>query len=285
MFDSLPEGFYAVDLMNIGFISDIPLSSETTADRIVEETPKGLPPRDFSTMRSAPLSANDLIGIDAENVVGLLCGLMRARKERKTLYLVYEPDDLKDIEEIILYALKLLPSGIANTISFITCFGESRSAGNYDICGIPTTEKEIIQGLSDGIVFRPMSDTPDLTVSNFGMLKEMMDNGHAGTWIELVQNCAGIISTIEDLEAIVPLVAEFHSRTAMEPDAALSVANSKIAAFSERYGLLVRLFDDPFTKLKVRDSVRGAILASGSVQREQYEKKIITPLRVSVLLI
>ena len=277
MFDSLPDGFYAVDLMGIGFTSDIPLLPD--AERIVEAEPQGLPQRDFSAIASPPLTTNDLIGMDAEAVVGILCGLMRAIRERRTLYLVYEPGDMADIERMIRCSLKLLPSGLANSISFITCFGESSSAGGYNICGIPTADKGVIEGLSDGIVFRPMSDTPDLSVSDFGMLKGIIEGGDAATWLELIAHSTGIIDTLEDLEAIVPLVAGFKGPTAVEPEAALSAARTKIDAVAERYGLLVRLFGDPFARLKVRDGVRAAILASASVQETRYREMVIDPLR------
>lgn len=157
IFDSLPKDVYAVDYALSDVLespADIELDTSVVlpedADYVCEVKPKRLPPTDGARFTSYPLSAYDInnLGDGALGVLGeILNAAFAAKKQRKTAYIIYNPDYAEKAREYIRAALKLMPADIANGFSFVTCYGGTGC--RRDICGVPTCDDGYIRKLCE----------------------------------------------------------------------------------------------------------------------------------------
>lgn len=158
LFDSLPKDVYAVDYALSAALespADIELDTSVSlpedADYVCEVKPQRLPHIDGTRFSSYPLSPSDINNLGeggALKVLGeILNAVFAAKKQRKTAYIIYNPEDGKLACEYIRAALKLMPADIANGFSFVTCYGGTGC--RRDICGVPTCDDGYIHKLSE----------------------------------------------------------------------------------------------------------------------------------------
>ena len=163
MFDSIPDGFYAIDMISAAYFKkykDIQIEESITyndnnGDIVCEIKPDEMPQITFDLFSSNPLKIEDILNAGnktLQRVSEIFHGLVVSKRERKRLYIVYNPDDYETILAYLTITLKLMPSKVANQFSFVTCLGKTSSV-DFDICCIPTTDKEYISELkSEGNV-------------------------------------------------------------------------------------------------------------------------------------
>ena len=163
MFDSIPDGFYAIDMISAAYFKkykDIQIEENITyndnnGDIVCEIKPDEMPQITFDLFSSNPLKIEDILNAGnktLQRVSEIFHGLVVSKRERKRLYIVYNPDDYETILAYLTITLKLMPSKVANQFSFVTCLGKTSSV-DFDICCIPTTDKEYISELkSEGNV-------------------------------------------------------------------------------------------------------------------------------------
>lgn len=164
MFDSIPDGFYVIDMMRSDYFkerADINIEEANSyidhdgTDIVCESKPDGMPQITFDLFSSNPLKIEDILNAGnktLQRVSEIFHGLVVSKRERKRLYIVYNPDDYETILAYLTITLKLMPSKVANQFSFVTCLGKTSSV-DFDICCIPTTDKKYISELkSEGNV-------------------------------------------------------------------------------------------------------------------------------------
>ena len=118
----------------------------TVDDSVCEVKPSTLEPIELENFESFPLTPTDIYNLGApatKSLSEIINAIFVAKKNRKTAYIVYDPEDWELATEYIKAALKLLPAHIANELSFITCYGKTDSI-SIDICGIPTRDDNYI---------------------------------------------------------------------------------------------------------------------------------------------
>lgn len=142
-FIDLDSGFFANDAYKDIALDD---SQAVLDDAVYEMKPARLEPVDIDMLSSSALMMTDIynLGTSAPKIISeILHALFTAQKNKKTTYIIYNPEDWEVAKEYIRVALKLLPSQIANELSFITCYGRTDSI-SVDICGIPTCDNDYI---------------------------------------------------------------------------------------------------------------------------------------------
>lgn len=164
MFDGMPDGFYVIDMMRSDYFKERADINVEEANSYIdhdgtyivcESKPDGMPQITFDLFPSNPLKIEDIRNAGdktLQRVSEIFHGLVVSKRERKRLYIVYNPDDYQTILAYLTITLKLMPSKVANQFSFVTCLGKTSSV-DFDICCIPTTDKEYISELkSEGNV-------------------------------------------------------------------------------------------------------------------------------------
>lgn len=124
-------------------------SQEAVGEAVCEVKPEMLKPLKAGNVQSYPLTATDIRSLGAPAIKALaeiINAIFLARKNRKTAYIVYDPENWKLAVDYIRAALKLLPARLANEISFITCYGRTESV-NIDICGVPSRDDGYLSAL------------------------------------------------------------------------------------------------------------------------------------------
>ena len=142
----LDTGFFAHDEYKDITLDD---SQSVVGDAVCEIKPARLSPIESDVLSSSPLMMTDIynLGTSAPKIISeILHALFTAQKTKKTTYIIYNPEDWEIAKEYIRAVLKLLPSKIANELSFITCYGRTESI-MVDICGVPTCDNEYISFL------------------------------------------------------------------------------------------------------------------------------------------
>jgi len=273
IFDELPEGFYAVDMFGQEFMGDIPMTPDSSPENANssevrvrgENGERMLEPRSFSKIGSSFISRNDLTDLDLSVVAGILSKISEAKKAGKTLFLVYEPSQVRAIESYIRCALKFMPPKLANSISFITCYGEDpRIARDYDICGIPTTDSAYVRNL-EGMVFRPLQELSDAGV--YSVLEEIdLDD-----WADVLGR-KDSITDIPGLEIALSLM------TWGDIDDSYEKAKKALALILGDYELLARLFDDPLDHLGLAEELEITIGLLHKLDLNDYYNDIVVPL-------
>ena len=272
VFDEPPEGFYVVDMFDQKYAEDIPLTPDSSPDKDnvsemkVNETDGGmLEPRSFADIGSSLINSGDLGGLNISIVAGILSKISEAKKAGRTLFLVYEPGQIGIMESYIRCALKFMSPKLANSISFITCYGEkTKDVGDYDICGIPTTDDGYVKGLG-GIVFRPLQEVPDLGVYS------VLENIDLDDWADVLGR-KDSITDIAGLETALSLM------TWGDEDDAYIKATKAIALILNDYELLTRLFDDPVEHLGLAEDLEVTIGILDSLDVNDYYNDIVVPL-------
>lgn len=157
MLRGIPDGAYAADYafsdVYDGF-TDIELDTGVEipqgADYVVEKVPDTLDACDGARFESTAMSVDELAGLGdgARTAISeILCAAIAAKRDGKTAYVVYNPEDAELAREYIRAALKTMPADIANKFSFITCY-DCASDIKRDICGVPTCDDDYIKSLS-----------------------------------------------------------------------------------------------------------------------------------------
>lgn len=102
--------------------------------------------------RNISLNENDTSIIEnKEEVLNLLDHIIYAKKNNKTLYIVYDSDSIDEFHNDFFKALSLLPVAICNSLSFITCFGGGLST-RYDIVGVPSEQSDALRSAYNDVV-------------------------------------------------------------------------------------------------------------------------------------
>ena len=102
--------------------------------------------------RNVSIRENDSSVIEnKEEVLNLLDHIIFAKKNKKTLYIVYDSDSIDEFHNDFFKAFSLLPAPICNSLSFITCFGGGLST-RYDIVGIPNEQSDVLRSAYDEVV-------------------------------------------------------------------------------------------------------------------------------------
>ncbi|MCH5157419.1 MAG: hypothetical protein J1G02_06070 [Clostridiales bacterium] len=154
IFDGVSRDKYVVDYMdNSVFDSykDIQLDTEQNSvdDSVCEVQPSMLDPLDMDNFSSYPLASTDIYNLGPSAVKSLaeiVNAIIVAKTNRKTAFIVYDPEDWELAKEYIKIALKLFPAHVANEFSFVTCYGRTDSI-SVDICGVPTRDDDYISML------------------------------------------------------------------------------------------------------------------------------------------
>lgn len=151
IFDDDVRDKYIIDYLDASLFktyTDIQLDDGQISvdDSVCEVKPTTLEPVELADFMSYPLTSTDIYNLGApatKSLSEIINAIFIAKKNRKTAYIVYDPEDWELAAEYIKVALKLLPAHIANELSFITCYGKTDSV-SIDICGVPTRDDDYI---------------------------------------------------------------------------------------------------------------------------------------------
>lgn len=216
LFDSADPDQYAVDFMESKVFSsytDIALDEEHPVPRdVCEKQPDLLRPVDPGELTSAPLKLSEVQGpnMSVAKVSELVKAIFLAKRDKKCVYVVYRPIDLKLATKYIRAALKFLPAHIANQLSFITCCGELSLEGfSFDICGIPTSSRENIARLREtgyvvGIDATGVTGVKGEKVP-FAVFLSTSDNKTLQDWLDAAPIYDACLNTLDDVNDIVML--------------------------------------------------------------------------------
>ncbi len=218
-FNEVKEGFYFVDMFNHRRFSeykDISLNeaesiSTDNEDLVCEVKPAMLEEINWDTFYSRPLISSDIsnLGRRALKVIAeFVHALLISLKERKTLYLVYNPEEYSEVLNYLRVVLKLFPASIANSLSFITALGKT-SRVNVDICGIPTSDAEYISSLrSEGNVIKITGLDVKYLDGEKGAFARFLENASIddfNSWIIASERYSKFINSFADIDVILSL--------------------------------------------------------------------------------
>lgn len=168
LFDNIPDGMYAVDLIAAkhfdGFkdikLKDIKLNESNSTgndDLICEVEPVEMDCITFDEFPSSPLKIEDITNMGRktfERVAEIFQALIISKRDKKPLYIVYDLEDYRTMLGYLTITLKLMPANVANEYSFVTCLGK-KSQVNFDIYCVPTCDKDYISTLEqEGMVIK-----------------------------------------------------------------------------------------------------------------------------------
>ena len=220
MFDSIPDGFYVIDMMRSDYFkerADINIEEANSyidhdgTDIVCESKPDGMPQITFGLFSSNPLKIEDILNAGnktLQRVSEIFHGLVVSKRERKRLYIVYNPDDYETILAYLTITLKLMPPKVANQFSFVTCLGKTSSV-DFDICCIPTTDKEYISELkSEGNVIIVTGYEPCYVNEAKGKFAEFLSCSKTNEfeqWLIESQRYLSYVTKIEHMDEIASL--------------------------------------------------------------------------------
>lgn len=220
MFDSIPDGFYVIDMMRSDYFkerADINIEEANSyidhdgTDIVCESKPDGMPQITFGLFSSNPLKIEDILNAGnktLQRVSEIFHGLVVSKRERKRLYIVYNPDDYETILAYLTITLKLMPPKVANQFSFVTCLGKTSSV-DFDICCIPTTDKEYISELkSEGNVIIVTGYEPCYVNEAKGKFAEFLSCSKTNEfeqWLIESQRYLSYVTKIEHMDKIASL--------------------------------------------------------------------------------
>lgn len=219
MFDSIPDGFYAIDMISADYFKkykDIQIEENITyndnnGDIVCEIKPDEMPQITFGLFSSNPLKIEDILNAGnktLQRVSEIFHGLVVSKRERKRLYIVYNPDDYETILAYLTITLKLMPPKVANQFSFVTCLGKTSSV-DFDICCIPTTDKEYISELkSEGNVIIVTGYEPCYVNEAKGKFAEFLSCSKTNEfeqWLIESQRYLSYVTKIEHMDEIASL--------------------------------------------------------------------------------
>lgn len=218
-FDEIKEDFYVVDMVGHHYFDkhkDIKISASQNkkendgADLVCEVDPGELDPLSWDAFSSTNLLASHVCnGGKRRAIAEFLHGLLVSVRDEKTLYVAYDPK--KDYETFLEYlkvVLKMLPASVANKLSFATALGKA-SEVKFNICGIPTRNKEYIEYLREkGNVIRIVGASHDYLEVDKGPFASFVENASEEVlqeWLESSSRYYDIINTVNDMDTAISL--------------------------------------------------------------------------------
>lgn len=222
VFDGVPSDFYVIDLMKSRRFSqyaDIPLDEAASIeyeneDLVCEVKPELLDKIDWDDFSSRPISLNEVTSLGKKSLKILsefAHALVSSQKERRTLFVVYNPEEKEEFVAYLCALLKLFPPNVANGLSFITMLGK-KSRVSVDICGVPTSDEEYISDLKrDGNVIKITGfDTAFLSGEKSGLaafLSRATTDDFAG-FVDGLERYAACVFSVADMDAVAELYSD-----------------------------------------------------------------------------
>ncbi len=294
LFDSIPNGVYAIDMIrsrHFRSFNDIKLDeaasiASETEDLVCEVKPEEMPRISFDTFSSTPLEIKDITNIGGkalQRVAEIFHALIVSKRNKKSLYIVYNPEDYDIVLDYLTIALKLMPASVANKFSFVTCLGKTSSV-NFDICCIPTCDKEYISTLkSEGNVIIVTGLESMYVAEQKGAFAEFLSRSKISDfeqWLSACSRYTPYVTRIEHMDDIAILYNNTVERifNIHNPEASLHDLCSAVQVVTDRYTLITEIDDELDRQLngisKQLDSTLGAVQGYSFVDIKQY---IIAP--------
>ena len=290
VFDSVPSDFYVIDLMKsrrFNQYADIPLDEAASIeyaneDLVCEVRPKPLDKTDWEDFNSRMLSLNDVTSLGKKSLAvlsELVHAFVSSQNERRTLFVVYNPEEKEDFISYLTALIKLFPPKVANSLSFITCLGK-KSRVSVDICGVPTFDEEYISDLKrDGNVIKITGlDTLFLSGKKSGLaaLLARADIDDFAGFIDGLERYESSVASVSDMDAVADiysdsLVAKFD---ADNPREFLGNVCSRIQRIENKIDIISKIEGEADNQIKgifsqVKE-VCGAFIAYSADDVESY---------------
>lgn len=295
LFDSMPKDFYAIDLIKSRYFkqyNDIRLDETAPSENeslVCEVKPNEMPRISFDDFSSLPLKIEDITNVGSktlQRIAEIFHALIISKRDRKSLYIVYDPEDYPILLDYLTITLKLLPADVANKISFVTCLGKNAREVDFDICCIPTCDREYISALKvEGNVIRVTGLEADYVSGPKGAFSELLSRGkHFEQWLAACRRYIPYISKIEHMDDIAQLYSNTIARdfNADNPDDSLHDLCAAIQVALDRYGLITQIEGELDRQIdgisNQLDSVLGAVQSYSISDINQYIVNPITSL-------
>lgn len=295
LFDSIPNEVYAIDMIrsrHFRSFNDIKLDETASVtneneDFVCEVKPEEMPRISFDTFSSTPLEIEDIANIGSktlQRIAEIFHALIVSKRNKKSLYIVYNPEDYDTVLDYLTITLKLMPASVANKFSFVTCLGKTSSV-NFDICCIPTCDKEYISTLkSEGNVIMVTGLESIYVTEQKGAFAEFLLRSKISDfeqWLSACSRYTPYVTRIEHMDDIAILYNNTVERSfnIHNPEAFLHDLCSAIQIVSDRYALITEIDDELDRQLygisKQLDSTLGAVQGYSFADIQQY---IIAPI-------
>lgn len=279
LFDSIPNGMYAIDLIasrHFRGFNDIKLDETSSLaseseDLVCEVKPNEMPRITFDEFSSSPLKIEDITNLGSktlQRIAEIFHALIISKRDKKPLYIVYNPEDYSIVLDYLTITLKLMPASVANKFSFVTCLGKT-SRVNFDICCIPTCDKEYISTLkSEGnviIVTGLESDYLSESKGAFAGLLSRSKPSDFALWLSASYRYTPYVTRIEHMDDVATLYSNTIEKefNVNQPEESLRDLSNAIQVVSERYGLITEIEDELDRQIngisKQLDSALGAV--------------------------
>jgi hypothetical protein len=294
LFDSIPDGVYAIDLIRSNHFknyNDIELDEVASVangneDLVCEVKPNEMPQITFDIFSSEGLKIEDITNAGSktlQRVAEIFHALIVSKCDKKPLYIVYNLEDYKTLLNYLTIALKLMPASVANKFSFVTCLGKT-SRVNFDICCIPTCDKEYISTLkSEGNVII-VTGLESMCVNEekgaFANFLSRCKQSDFKQWLLSLYRYTPYITSIENMDDIAILYNNTleHEFNSDNPLASLRELNVAMRVVSDKYELITKI--DNELDIQLDGISRQLDFTLGAVQRysiDDIKRYIIEP--------
>lgn len=295
LFDSIPNGMYAIDLIasrHFRTYNDIKLDDASSLaseneDLVCEVKPNAMPRITFDEFSSSPLKIEDITNLGSktlQRIAEIFHALVISKRDKKSLYIVYNPEDYSTVLDYLTITLKLMPASVANKFSFVTCLGKT-SRVSFDICCIPTCDKEYISTLkSEGNVIIVTGLESDYLNESKGAFASLLSRSRPSdfeSWLSASYRYTPYVTRIEHMDDIAVLYSNTIEKefNVNNPEESLRDLSNAIQVVSDRYGLITEIEDELDRQIngisKQLDSALGAVQSYSIADIKQY---LITPI-------